>query len=203
MPKFKKEVNLDPRSIKEMSLAQKQDCMTEIESRRSLAWKYSVIFCLGTMIFVFVYAMVSLVFTMRFQKMLESVHPLFFLIPVFVFAPSFFAHSMNGGCVLWAVLTYMLIGFLTIISGSWVNAWVAPFALAGAVIYVRMSRACEAYDALSKEDGFPEFCAIESKSEFAREIIERNAAKEKPLDPLTEAAISAAEAGEEEKTENS
>lgn len=48
------------------------------------------------------------------------------------------------------------------------------------------------YDALSKQEGFPEFYKLEHGAALAREIIERSSKKEeKPLSPLTELAISA------------
>ena len=69
-----------------------------------------------------------------------------------------------------------------------------PFAFAGAVFYVRLSRCCDMYNALSKETGFPEFIEIESCAAEAKAIIERNKAlDEKPLNILTQAAIMTAE----------
>ena len=48
------------------------------------------------------------------------------------------------------------------------------------------------YNALSKEEGFPEFYEIESAAEEAKAIIERNnRPKEEPLNILTQAAIMA------------
>ena len=44
MDRFDKQINLDPKIIKELSLSQKQECMTEINKRREQAWKFSLFF---------------------------------------------------------------------------------------------------------------------------------------------------------------
>lgn len=192
MDRFDKEINLDPKIVKELSLSQKQDCMTEINKRREQAWKFSVFFCLGVMAFIMVYYLFSTVYTLRFRGLLPNVSIVLFITPVFVFVPSFFAHFMNGKCVMWAFFAYVISGFAAIITSSFINAWITPFALAGAVLYVRLSHCCDMYNALSKEEGFPEFYEIESAAEEAKAIIERNnRPKEEPLNILTQAAIMA------------
>lgn len=192
MDRFDKEINLDPKIVKELSLSQKQDCMTEINKRREQAWKFSVFFCLGVMAFIMVYYLFSTVYTLRFRGLLPNVSIVLFITPVFVFVPSFFAHFMNGKCVMWAFFAYVISGFAAIITSSFINAWITPFALAGAVLYVRLSHCCDMYNALSKEEGFPEFYEIESAAEEAKAIIERNnLPKEEPLNILTQAAIMA------------
>lgn len=192
MDRFDKEINLDPKIVKELSLSQKQDCMTEINKRREQAWKFSVFFCLGVMAFIMVYYLFSTVYTLRFRGLLPNVSIVLFITPVFVFVPSFFAHFMNGKCVMWAFFAYVISGFAAIITSSFINAWITPFALAGAVLYVRLSHCCDMYNALSKEEGFPEFYEIESAAEEAKAIIERNnLPKEEPLNILTQTAIMA------------
>lgn len=192
MDRFDKEINLDPKIVKELSLSQKQECMAEINKRREQAWKFSVFFCLGVMAFIMVYYLFSTVYTLRFRGLLPNVSIVLFITPVFVFVPSFFAHFMNGKCVMWAFFAYVISGFAAIITSSFINAWITPFALAGAVLYVRLSHCCDMYNALSKEEGFPEFYEIESAAEEAKAIIERNnRPKEEPLNILTQAAIMA------------
>ena len=192
MDRFDKEINLDPKIVKELSLSQKQDCMTEINKRREQAWKFSVFFCLGVMAFIMVYYLFSTVYTLRFRGLLPNVSIVLFITPVFVFVPSFFAHFMNGKCVMWAFFAYVISGFAAIITSSFINAWITPFALAGAVLYVRLSHCCDMYNSLSKEEGFPEFYEIESAAEEAKAIIERNnLPKEEPLNILTQTAIMA------------
>lgn len=192
MDRFDKEINLDPKIVKELSLSQKQDCMTEINKRREQAWKFSVFFCLGVMAFIMVYYLFSTVYTLRFRGLLPNVSIVLFITPVFVFVPSFFAHFMNGKCVMWAFFAYVISGFAAIVTSSFINAWITPFALAGAVLYVRLSHCCDMYNALSKEEGFPEFYEIESAAEEAKAIIERNnRPKEEPLNILTQTAIMA------------
>lgn len=192
MDRFDKEINLDPKIVKELSLSQKQECMAEINKRREQAWKFSVFFCLGVMAFIMVYYLFSTVYTLRFRGLLPNVSIVLFITPVFVFVPSFFAHFMNGKCVMWAFFAYVISGFAAIITSSFINAWITPFALAGAVLYVRLSHCCDMYNALSKEESFPEFYEIESAAEEAKAIIERNnRPKEEPLNILTQAAIMA------------
>lgn len=194
MARFEKEFNFDPNEVKGMSVEQKQDCIAEIDRRRDYAWKYSVGFCLLVMLFMLIYSIISTVYTLRFHGLLESVSVVMFVTPIFVFVPSFFAHFMNGKCVMWAFFAYAITGLAVIFTGSAVNAWAAPFAFVGAVMYARLSRCCDIYQALSKEEGFPEFFNIEECVPEAKAVIERNEKKEEaPLNFLTQAAIIAAQ----------
>lgn len=190
MGRFVKKVNLDPSEIRYMSLADKQECMSEIDRRRQTAWKYSLFFCGGIMLYLMVYSIVSAMYTLSVMKLLPSPGTLLFFVPLIVFVPSFFAHSMHGGSIVLTAVAYMLVGLYVIVTGSFVNAWTAPFAFAGAVVYFILSRTCDMYYALEKEEGFPEFCDIKCMSDSAREIIERNKKEEEPpLHIMTETAI--------------
>lgn len=201
MDKFSKEVTLDPKEIPNMNMSQKQDCMAEIDKIRKTAWVYSWIFCLGVIAFIFIYSLIQMVYTLKYRGLLENINPFLILIPVAVFIPSIFAHMMNGKCIIWAYLTYLATGLFTIFTGSLLNAWVALFAFAGAVLYVRLSRVCDCYAALEKEEGFPEFCEITSDTAAAKAIIERSNKKEEPLNILTETAILAAKLSAEKKSD--
>lgn len=190
MGRFVKKVNLDPKEIRYMSLADKQECMAEVDRRRKIAWRYSLFFCGGIMLYIMVYSLLSAMYTLSVMKMLPEIGVLMFFVPVIVFVPSFFAHSMHGGSVVLTSVAYMLVGLYTIFTGSFVNALIAPFAFAGAVVYFILSRTCDMYYALEKEDGFPEFCDIKCMSDSAREIIERNKDEAEPaLHAMTEMAI--------------
>lgn len=190
MGRFVKKVNLDPKEIRYMTLADKQECMAEVDRRRKTAWLYSLFFCGGIMLFIMVYSLISAMYTLSVLKLLPEIGTLMFLVPVIVFVPSFFAHSMHGGSVVLTSVAYMLVGLYTIVTGSFVNAWIAPFAFAGAVVYFILSRTCDMYYALEKEEGFPEFCDIKCMSDSAREIIERHKDDAEPaLHAMTEMAI--------------
>ncbi|MGN0585981.1 MAG: hypothetical protein ACI4JF_01735 [Oscillospiraceae bacterium] len=207
MGRFVKKVNLDPREIRYMSLADKQECMAEIDRRRRIAWLYSLFFCGGILLYLMVYSIASTMYTLSVMKLLPAPGTLLFFVPFIVFVPSFFAHSMHGGSIVVTAVAYMLAGFYVIVTGSFVNAWTAPFAFAGAVVYFILSRTCDMYYALEKEEGFPEFCDIKCMSDSAREIIERNKKEEEPpLHIMTETAILAqkmkSDAAEQKKAED-
>ena len=68
---FKKTINLDPKAIPEMNRDQKQDCMAEIDKYRKQAWVYSLVFGLGIFAFILIYSMLSLVYTLRFERLLR------------------------------------------------------------------------------------------------------------------------------------
>lgn len=192
MAGFKKTINLDSSMINGMTPEQKRECVTEIERRRKTAWRYSCIFCIGLMAYIFLYDLLSVMYSISAQRTVVQLSGFMYLIPVIVAAPSFFAHMMNGKWVLAAVLAYMLSILGTAITGEWLNFIIAPFLVVGAVLYFRLSSCCEMYDALSKQEGFPEFYTLEHGAALAREIIERSSKKEeKSLSPLTELAISA------------
>lgn len=192
MPGFKKELNLDPREIPLMDLSGKQECMTEIERRRKTAWVYSALFCAGVLAFIFLYSLFSMLFMLKQHQLAPSINKFLFLIPVFIFLPAFFAHSMNDKCIIWACIAYMLAGLFTIVTGELINAWIAPFAFAGSVVYFRLSKVCDAYYALEKEKGFPDFCDITETSSALAAIEKKESQKDESLNPLTEIAILAA-----------
>jgi hypothetical protein len=203
MDRFSRKVNLDPTEIKGMTMRQKQECMAEIDKYREAAWKYSVCFCLLIMLFIMIYSLVSTMYTLRFHGLLESISGIVIIVPVFVFVPSFFAHFMNSKCIMWAFFAYVISGFAVIITSSLINAWVAPFAFAGAVFYVRLSRCCDMYAALSKEEGFPEFFEIQEGAAEAKAAIERKSGSEDDsLNFLTKAAILANEKSRDNTNNN-
>lgn len=198
MPVFSKKLNLDPREIPHMDLGGKQECMTEIERRRKIAWVYSAIFCIGILLFIFVYAIISMMYMLRQNELAPSIAPFLFLIPALIFIPSFFAHSMNIKLIVCSYIAYILTGIYTIFTGELINAWIAPFALAGAIIYVRLSMVCDAYYALKKEKGFPDFCDITETSSALAAIEKKEPQKDTSLNPLTEIAILAAKKSAEQ-----
>lgn len=190
MAGFNKSINLDPTMVGGMSLDQKRECMSEIERRRTAAWKYSCVFSIVLMVYIFGYDLLSVMYSLKMMQKVPQISGFMYLVPIIVMIPSFFAHSMNGKWVLVTVLAYMFSAFGVIITASWLNAAAAPFLIAGAFIAYRVSSCCEMYEVLSKQEGFPEFYSFEHGTAMAKEIIERNAKpKEKELSPLTKAAI--------------
>ena len=206
MAGFRKDINLDPTMVAGMNLDQKRECMSEIERRRKTAWRFSCFFCLGLMLYIFVYDLLSVIYSLSALRTVGQISGFMYLIPIIIMLPSFFAHSMNGKWVLAAVLAYMLSAFGVIITAAWINAAAAPFLIVGAVFYYRLSNCCEMYEVLSKQEGFPEFYSFEHGAAMAKEIIERNSKEpEKELSPLTKLAIDAhkasAEKAEQEKSD--
>lgn len=200
MPGFRKKINLDPSMVSGMDNDQKKECMSEIERIRAAAWKYALVCCLGIMIYIFVYDLLSAMYAIKVQKAVGQLSAVLYIIPVFVAVPSFFAHSMNGKWIVAAVIAYMLSAFGAIVTSSLINIVPAPFLVIGAIMYFRLSLCCDMYNRLSKEEGFPEFTSLEHGAAMAREIIERNAKKEEDgLSPLTKAAIGANKKDAEKK----
>ncbi len=195
---FDKKINLDPKEIPNMDKNQMQDCMAEINKYRKQAWMFSLIFAVVVFAFILIYSMFSLVYTLRFERLLPSVSTVMYFVPFIAVIPAFFAHMMNKGCVIWATLSYLLIALLTVATAELINMWAALFAIAGAVVHFRLYTVTGAYAALSKEDGFPDFFVIESGAADAKAIIERNKEKEEPLHPLTVIAVETAEKNRKE-----
>lgn len=172
-----------------MSLDDKRACMSEIERKRKTAWKYSCFFCLGLMIYICCYDLLSVMYSIKVMEKVVQLNLFTYLIPVIIIVPSIFAHSMNGKWIVTVILAYMFSAFGVIVTGEWANYAAAPFLIAGAVMYYRVSACCEMYNVLSKQEGFPEFYSLEHGAAMAREIIERNSKKDGDLSPLTRAAI--------------
>ena len=189
MAGFNKSINLDPTMVGGMSLDQKRECMSEIERRRKAAWKFSCIFSIALMVYIFAYDLLSAMYSLKTMQKVPQISGFMYLVPIIVILPSLFAHSMNGKWVLASVLAFMLSAFGVIITGSWLNIIAAPFLVVGAVFWYRVSNCCEMYDVLSKQEGFSEFYSFEHGAAMAKEIIERNKKQEKELSPLTKVAI--------------
>lgn len=189
MAGFNKSINLDPTMVSGMNLDQKRECMSEIERRRKMAWKFSCIFSIVLMVYIFAYDLLSVMYSLKTMQKVPQISGFMYLVPIIVMLPSLFAHSMNGKWVLASVLAFMLSAFGVIITGAWLNIIAAPFLVVGAVFWYRVSNCCEIYEVLSKQEGFPEFYSFEHGAAMAKEIIERNKPQEKELSPLTKVAI--------------
>lgn len=202
MAGFTRDVNTNPAEIPRMPLEQKKECMTEIEKVRDKSWMFSVVYCLGIMAFFMVYGIISTMYTLKAVSVLPSVAPVMIIVPVMVFVPALLAHSMKKRFVILTALAYFAAGVISVITGEIVNGWVVLPSLIGSVVYFGLYTFCDSYQALEKEEGFPDFCDIRSQSAFAKEVIERNKKKEEPLNPLTELAIAAEKSRQKAETEN-
>lgn len=189
MAGFNKSINLDPTMVGGMNLDQKRECMSEIERRRKAAWKFSCIFSIALMLYIFAYDLLSVMYSLKTMQKVPQISGFMYLVPIIVMLPSLFAHSMNGKWVLASVLAFMISAFGVIITGAWLNFIAAPFLIAGAVFWYRVSNCCGMYEVLSKQEGFPEFYSFEHGAAMAKEIIERNSKQDNELSPLTKVAI--------------
>lgn len=204
MAGFKKDINLDPTMVAGMNLDQKRECMSEVERIRTAAWKYSCFFSLGVMLYIFIYDLLSMIYSLSALKVVGQLSGFMYILPVIVMIPSFLAHSMDKKWVVAAMLAYLLSVFGVIFTGEWINIAAAPFALAGAVVYYRLLGICKMYSVLSKQEGFPEFYSFEHGAVMAKEIIERNSKEpEKELSPLTKIAIESHKASVERAAQES
>lgn len=198
MAGFKKDINLDPTMVAGMTLDQKRECMSEVERIRTSAWKYSCFFSLGVMLYIFIYDLLSMIYSLSALKVVGQLSGFMYILPVIVMIPSFLAHSMDKKWVIAAILAYFISVFAIILTGKWINIAAAPFAFVGAVLYYRLSGICKMYSVLSKQEGFPEFYSFEHGAAMAKEIIERNSKEpEKELSPLTKIAIESHKAAQE------
>ncbi|MBQ8826219.1 MAG: hypothetical protein IJ007_03915 [Oscillospiraceae bacterium] len=201
MAAFGRDVNLNPNEIPRMPMAQKKDCMVEIDKVRSANWKYSVIFSVGIFAFVMCYSIISTMYTLKRRGLLTPINPVVMAIPFVIIIFSLLAHSMSKGRIILTVLVYLASGVAVVCTGELVNGWLVIPCLVGAVMYYGMFTLCDSYKALSKEDGFPEFFDLASDTSAAKEIIERNKNTDEPLNPLTEIAIIAEKNRQEKEQE--
>lgn len=201
MAAFGRDVNLDPKEIPRMPMSQKKDCMAEIDKVRSANWIYSVVFSIGIFAFAMIYSLFSMVYTLKSRDLLVSINPVIMLIPFAVIIISLLAHSMSKFRVIMAVIVYFLSGVLTVCTGELINGWLVVPCLVGSVMYYGMFTLCDSYEALSKEEGFPEFFVLAENALAAKEIIERSKDEKESLNPLTEMAILAENKRREKEAE--
>ncbi|MDR0903712.1 MAG: hypothetical protein LBM59_03690 [Ruminococcus sp.] len=157
-PRFIKKLDLSFEAIRDGSDEYKRECLALVESRRGAAFKFSGVFCVVILAYIAVYALVG-----ANAALANMPHPfgeldmVQLLLPLIII-PSVIASFVRPAAIVTTIILYFLAATYFLITFHFLA--VIPFLIAGGVIFMRLSRVCEAYDCLQKLPGFPDFMPL-------------------------------------------
>jgi hypothetical protein len=156
---FRRTLKLDRFSVISGDNKYKLEVLTEINKRRDFAFRYACLFCLGMLVYCMVMGFLSfnMLLTNRYYWVVNHLPGVGFavLAPIaLVFIPAPAAVMMKQYGVLFVILIFMIFTALYIIWGYY---FFIPFTVFGAYAYMRQNSVIDIYEALSEEDGFPDF----------------------------------------------
>jgi hypothetical protein len=174
---FRRTFKLDRFSVLSGDNKYKLEVLTEIHKRRDLAFRFACIFCVALLVYSMVMGLFSFNMLLANRRYWYSGYlppvGLAVLLPVpLVFIPALSAALMKQTGTLAVIIVFMGISAYYIIYGYY---YFVPFTVFGAIVYLRQNAVIDIYEALSLEDGFPEF------SDFTFEHIGKNQDKQNAI----------------------
>jgi hypothetical protein len=169
-PRFRKKLDLSADAIKDGSDEYKRECVTRVENRRGVALKFSTVFTVAALCFLILYGFINSYATLgRQDNPLGRLDVVQIFLPVMIF-PSLVAVFMKPKAIILTILLYAAMAAYFIV--IWHFLVVVPIAIAGCVIYIRLSRVVDAFYILSEQKGYPDFMTL-SEDIVNKEFIER------------------------------
>jgi cation transport ATPase len=173
--RFNRKLSFEPQNIREMTADLKRDCMDELENRRGLAVKFSLLFLLAVIIYFSVKNFYNLLFTLReFRLPRGTVSPVVLLFPAAAVFLAVFADILKRRTVVVSVLVYAGFAAYMIISSYMatrelvsVESLLALFSLGGSLVCYNLLEVCDAHEVLMKEKGYPDFFTLPTKDMVA------------------------------------
>jgi hypothetical protein len=166
-PRFIKKLDLSDEAIKDGSDEYKRECMALIDARKGAALKYSGVFCVAVLTYLTVYGLVGANAALgNVPNPFGRLDMVQILLPLIII-PSVIASFVRPRAIVLTVILYFVgAAYFLII---WHFIVVIPFLIAGGIVFMRLSRVCEANDCLQKLSGYPDFMALTA------DIIEKKA----------------------------
>jgi hypothetical protein len=157
-PRFRKALDLSPDTIKDGSDEYKRECVTRVENRRDTALKYSAFFAVAGLVYLFIFGFMNAISTLRgIDNPLGRLDVVQIFMPLIIL-PSLVAVFMRPRAVILCVALYAILAAYFIV--VWHFLIVIPFAVAGSVIYIRLSNVIDAHYALAALEGYPDFMPL-------------------------------------------
>lgn len=166
MGKFQLEVNVEPKDIPNLDDAHKRDCADAINGVINSVFKYTLIFSAGALAFFGVYSLFSLTYMMRMMQKLPQLNLFVPLTAAAIFLMEFVSGTMRKWALVVQMLLHVLLIFASILTLQ--SAWIAPFALYGVVIHIKLITFLPFYNAISEQPGFPEFTPLPTKDDIVK-----------------------------------
>ncbi len=187
MGKFQLEVNVEPKDIPSLDDAHKRDCADAITGVINRVFKYTLIFSAGVLAFFGAYSLFSLTYMMRMMQKLPQLNLFVPLAAAAIFIMEFVSGTMRKWALVVQAALHILLIFASILTLQ--SVWIAPFALYGVVIHIKLITFLPFYNAISEQPGFPEFTPLPTKDD----IVKKEAASEESGETVSEIAEEASE----------
>lgn len=164
MSRFQFEINVEPKDIPNLDDAHKRDCADALNKVVNHVFRYTLILSAAVMAFFGAYSLFSFTYLLRMEKMLPSLPIILPLAALVVFVLEFISGTMNKTALIVEVILNIIMLFASIVKLS--SVWIAPFALYGAVIHLKLFTLMPFYKVISEQKGYPEFTSLPTRDEI-------------------------------------
>lgn len=164
MSRFQFEINVEPKDIPNLDDAHKRDCADALNKAVNHVFRYTLILSAAVMAFFGAYSLFSFTYLLRMEKMLPSLPIILPLAALAVFVLEFISGTMNKAALIVEVILNIIMLFASIVRLS--SVWIAPFALYGAVLHLKLFTLMPFYKIISEQKGYPEFTSLPTRDEI-------------------------------------
>lgn len=164
MSKFQFEINVEPKDIPNLDDSHKRDCADAMKKVIDHVFKYTLIFSAAVMAFFGAYSLFGFTYLLRMEKMLPQINLFIPLLALAAFLLEFIAGTMNKSALIIEVILNILLIFASIL--IFPTIWIAPFALYGALIHIKLITFIPFHKAISEQEGYPEFTPLPTKDDI-------------------------------------
>lgn len=164
MSRFQFEINVEPKDIPNLDDAHKRDCADALNKAVNHVFRYTLILSAAVMAFFGAYSLFSFTYLLRMEKMLPSLPIILPLAALAVFVLEFISGTMNKAALIVEVILNIIMLFASIVKLS--SVWIAPFALYGAVLHLKLFTLMPFYKVISEQKGYPEFTSLPTRDEI-------------------------------------
>lgn len=164
MSRFQFEINVEPKDIPNLDDAHKRDCADALNKAVNHVFRYTLILSAAVMAFFGAYSLFSFTYLLRMEKMLPSLPIILPLAALAVFVLEFISGTMNKAALIVEVILNIIMLFASIVRFS--SVWIAPFALYGAVLHLKLFTLMPFYKIISEQKGYPEFTSLPTRNEI-------------------------------------
>lgn len=181
MSKFQFEINVEPKDIPNLDDSHKRDCADAMKKVIDHVFKYTLIFSAAVMAFFGAYSLFGFTYLLRMEKMLPQINLFIPLLALAAFLLEFIAGTMNKLALIIEVILNILLIFASIL--IFPTIWIAPFALYGALIHIKLVTFMPFHKAISEQEGYPEFTPLPTKDDI---VIKKQEAASDDTEKLSE-----------------
>ncbi|MCM1024545.1 MAG: hypothetical protein NC395_10870 [Prevotella sp.] len=165
MSRFKFEINVEPKDIPSLDDVHKRDCADAIRGSIERVFKYTLVMSIGILAFFGLYSFFGVPYMIRMDKALPQISVILPASALAVFILEFIAGTMNRFALTAEAILHVLLIFISITTVT--TIWIAPFALYGTVLHLKLLLMIPFYKVISEQAGYPEFTPLPSPADAA------------------------------------